>query len=513
MTIWLGWRLRQASTEDSRAYSPAMVGFGTARGGQRVNVSRAVEWIVGAVLLVTLAAYALLGIFNRYVADDYSTVVAVRLRGFLSEQVELYRTWTGRFASSALISVAAALPEGLVRVLPGIVIAVWVWLLVLALKPILPTGIVARLILAAGVVYATLQVTPSPFMSLYWMTGSLSYVAPLLLATLLVGLICRPERAGRRRIAKVVGVAVVAFLAGGTSETYATAQTVALALATVIAASPLSTISRSKLRVLVVALLASVAALAVLAVAPGNALRNAAIVQIIGHHPALLDMPRLTVQVTSEFLGSLFSAHWASVCALVVLAALFGVRSRAFINAPSRSLVMAASAVGIGAVIVIASAIAPSIYEEGRLTNDYGQVVPVYVFVCAVATLGWIGGRGLQSLGRAAWIRRAAPTLMALSACVVVAGPIVTVAGMVGALPDIHAWADTKDAEAVAATSAHAAGGASVTVPPLRGLSDMGVFSHYPWEDLSNDPRFWINEAEATYYGVAAMTASATPPP
>ncbi len=484
-----------------------MVGLGT----RRVTVSRVVEAVVGAVLLVTLAAYAVLGVFNRYVADDYATVAAVRLRGFWSEQILLYRSWTGRFASSALISVAATLPEDLVRVLPGILIAAWVWLLVLALKRILPlTGITGRLILAAAVVYTTLQVTPSPFMSLYWMTGSLTYVAPLLLATLLAGLVCGPQRAGGSRIATLVGAGAVAFLAGGTSETYAAAQTVALVLAAAVAVSPLSSSGRSKLRVLVVALLASLAALGVIAVAPGNALRNAAIVQIIGHHPALPDMPGLTVQDTSQFFGSLFSAHWTSVCALAVLAALFGARSRASVNAPSRSLVIAACAVAIGAVIVIASAIAPSVYEEGRLTNDYGQVVPVYVCVCAVATLGWIGGRALQSAGGRAWTRRAAPALMALSACVVVAGPIITVAGMVGALPNIHAWADTKDAEAVAALSAHTAGEASVTVPPLRGLSTMGVFSHYPWEDLTNDPRFWINEAEATYYGVVTMTASAT---
>ena len=484
-----------------------MVGFGT----PRVTVSRIVESIVGAVMLVTLAAYAALGAFNRYVADDYATVVAVRLRGFWSEQILLYRSWTGRFASSALISIAATLPEDLVRVLPGILIAAWVWVLVVALKPILPSiGIAVRFILAAGIVYTTLQVTPSPFMSLYWMTGSLTYVAPLLLATLLVGLICRSERTGGRRIATFVGAGVVAFLAGGTSETYATAQTVALVLATAVAVSPLSTIGRSKLRVLIVALLASLAALGVIALAPGNALRNAAIVQIIGHHPALLDMPRLIVQDTSQFFGSLFSAHWTSLCALVVLAALFGARSRASVNASTRSLVIAACAVIIGAVIVVASAIAPSIYEEGRLTNDYGQVVPVYVCVCAVATLGWIGGRALQSVVRTAWARRVVPAVMALSACVVVAGPIVTVAGIVGALPNIHAWADTKDAEAVAALSAHAAGDASVTVPPLRGLSDMGAFSHYPWEDLTNDPHFWINEAEAMYYGVAAMKASAT---
>jgi hypothetical protein len=82
---------------------------------------------------------------------------------------------------------------------------------------------------------------------------------------------------------------------------------------------------------------------------------------------------------------------------------------------------------------------------------------------------------------------------------------------MVGSLPDIHAWADTKDAEAAAAISAHTAGKLSVTVPPLRGLSNIGLFSHPAYEDLESDPHFWINEEEAAYYGVVNMATSSAP--
>jgi hypothetical protein len=45
----------------------------------------------------------------------------------------------------------------------------------------------------------------------------------------------------------------------------------------------------------------------------------------------------------------------------------------------------------ITAVILVAAAIVPSAFEEGRLTNSYGQIDLVYLCVCAVATLGWLG--------------------------------------------------------------------------------------------------------------------------
>ena len=482
-----------------------------------------IESVMAAVLLVTLAGYVLLGTFNRYVADDYGGVLAVRLRGFWGEQVASYRLWSGRFTSSALISAAAMLPEGAVRVLPGILIAGWVLLLGLVLKQVLPSaGRVGRLLLAAAVVYTTLQVTSSPFLSIYWMTGSLTYVPSLLLGTLLLALICRPHGNGRRRMATIAGAGVVTFLAGGSNETYVVAQTVALTMAVAVAISPLSTVSRSKLRVLGVGLLGSLVAFGVLVAAPGNAIRDAAILRVGGQHPSLVELPRLTAQFTWQFFQSLVSAHWVSLLAVAILTALIAARSKAMTATQLRSLSIAAGAATIGAVIVVTSAIFPSVFEEVRLTNEWGQIVLVYVCVCAVATLGWISGRVCRSLadrtspqvGSSAGIRQIAPGLMALAACAfVVVGPILAVARMVGDLPAIQAWAATKDAEAAAAISAHAAGEPSVTVPPLRMVGNIGIFSHPAYEDLMRDPRFWINEDEAAYYGVVSMATSPSPLP
>jgi hypothetical protein len=522
----------EQSCSGGAAYSPAVTsdpkpvvarGAGSPRGNPRVSLTMIIGSVVAAVLLVTLAAYALLGTFNRYVADDYGGVLAVRLRGFWGAQVALYRSWTGRFTSSALISAAAMLPEGAVRVLPGVLIGGWVLVLWVALQQVVPSaGRVGRLVLAAGVVYTTLQVTPSPFLSIYWMTGSLTYVPSLLLGTLLIALIRWSAGDGRRRMATIAGAGVVAFLAGGSNETYVVAQTVALAMAMAVAISPLSMISRSKLRALGVALLGSLVAAGVLVAAPGNAIRDAAIVRIVGQHPSLVALPGLTTQFAWQFLQSLFSAHWVSLVAVAILAGLVAARSKAITNTQLRSLSIAAVATTIGAVIIVASAILPSVYVEDRLTNAWGQIVLVYVCVCAMATLGWIGGQVCRSLahrastpaGSSVAVRQSAPGVMAVAlAAFVVVGPIVAVATIVGDVPAIQAWAATKDAEAAAAISAHTAGETAVTVPPLRMVANIGIFSHPTDEDLTKDPRYWINADEAAYYGVASMATSASASP
>jgi len=56
---------------DSTSHASIQVRWG-------ISVSLVVEWIVTALLLAVLAAYLVLGMFNRYVADDYSQVLAIR---------------------------------------------------------------------------------------------------------------------------------------------------------------------------------------------------------------------------------------------------------------------------------------------------------------------------------------------------------------------------------------------------------------------------------------------------
>jgi Family of unknown function (DUF6056) len=481
-----------------------------------LRVTLVVEWAVAAVLSFVLATYMLLGIFTRHVADDYAAALAVRERGFWAEQIAYYQQWSGRFTSEAAVTATASLNEAFTRALPAILIACWIAVLILALKQILPREHrIARLLLALGILYATAHLTPSPFLSIYWMTGSLNYVLPLILATALLALIVRREARGRGRVVAVaVSAGIVAFVAGGTSETYVVGQTVALGLAVATAATPISTAFRRKLRVLLAGLAGSLAALGVVAAAPGNAIRSAEILPSAGH-PSLLELARLTIHYTRVFFDALVPTHWPALVAVAVLAALLGAQSTA---RPSiRSAVIAAGAVTIGALITIACAIAPAAYEERNLTPVYSQIMLLYVCVCAIATVGWIGGQTSRILvdrigtnGDSSDLVRgvaiAAAALLAGAGLLI--GPISTISATAREVPSIRAYAAAKDAQAAAAETARAEGVASVVVPALPDVTHLGLFSHGPLGDLTSDPSFWINHDEAVYFGVRAMASS-----
>jgi hypothetical protein len=486
------------------------------------NVRRAVEWAVYAILGATLLAYALLGNFTRYVQDDFLSALDDRAHGFWAAQVLTYQRHDGHFLGTALQDAGGMLSVAFARILPGILIAVWVALLSLALRYLAPAaGRLGRLLIGAGIVYTTLRITPNPFLSLYWMTASLAYVVPLLFAALLVWLLSRPPGHGRSRVVVMAAACLVAFLAGGLAEEYTAAQTVALTLAAAVALSRQSSAWRQRFPVIAVALLGSIAGLCVMAAAPGNAIRSAAIERLVGPRPSLLLMPRFTFPEMVHFLHVLIGTHWRGLLAMAVLAAFVGARSGPVAKFAIRTAVIAVLIATLGALVVVFSAMTPAALEQAQPPHDYAQIVLVYICVCSIATLGWVAGRLGRGVADRVWprtglIERARGTLAATAAlvagAVVVTGPIGTLVTMRHDLPAIQAYAMTKDNQATIAEAAHAAGRTSAVVPPIANSENIGLFSHTDTAELQRDPRFWLNLDVATYYDLIAIATSPPPP-
>ena len=67
-------------------------------------LSKSVPWIFLALSLLPLAAWACLGFFTRYLADDYSTSSVLLKKGFWQMQTVWYSTWSGRYSFTFLVS-------------------------------------------------------------------------------------------------------------------------------------------------------------------------------------------------------------------------------------------------------------------------------------------------------------------------------------------------------------------------------------------------------------------------
>ncbi|MBI4770328.1 MAG: hypothetical protein HY784_07965 [Chloroflexi bacterium] len=276
---------------------------------------------------LALLAHAGTGLYSRYMADDYCTAGALRLYGFLGAQKGWYLSWSGRYAYTALVTALELPGPGIVPYLPAVALALWLTVLVWTLRPLLEfTGRrvaqLAALALAMSFLFTTLDGLPTVAQSLYWLTGMVTYVIPLILFSGYIGLLIRRQAdtlVGRKAFLWMALSAGWVFWAGGFSEMFAALQLVFLSLAVLFMWQNGSKGQRrSALPMLVAGCIGAALAVAAVALAPGNRVRQA----LLPPPPGLLRLVQLSLQYTYRFLMEALTTRPLSLLSALVLPAL-----------------------------------------------------------------------------------------------------------------------------------------------------------------------------------------------
>jgi hypothetical protein len=441
----------------------------------------------------------------------------VQLVGFAEAQWRLYIGWSGRFAATLLVTLVELIGPRAVPFLPGLALLAWLSAATWAVRelqqhqaaapgwrlPWWPAAVVATVL-----VVSTLQTTADLPQVLFWQTGMVSYLWPLVLATVYVAWVARVSR-GRARSAAVHGVPALGlsfgpvFLAGGTSETFAAAQVTALALACVVAyvagARPRSS---TLLPMLLVGLLGALLALAVLAVAPGNSVRQ----ETAARTPLSVALPQ-TLEFTQGWLRLTFARpHAAMLLLLVAIPAAIGATSPYPTPASPRWRVLVASA--LATALVILACMLPAFYALGSNPPGRAQVIPQYALVCSVAALGWAlgtatGARLGSSLRRpaAGWV--AAAALLALLAL----GPLAMARDVLQQIAPARAYAAAWDELDTDVRAERNQGKQDVTV---RTLPSTGMVHNLDW--VGPNRTDWFNECVARYYDLHTIASTLSLP-
>ncbi len=228
--------------------------------------------ILGAACASTtaLVLLAIAGTRARYVADDYYFARGVHELGFWGVQLHFYRTWSGRVSSSLVQATLKYLGPWTAPLFPAVILGLWVlgsWVAVRTLdrrRVLTPTAVVA---LASSYVAINIFSAPNLFQTLFWESGSPNYAVPQMVVPWIAAAMF-----GRRwPILRHVVAAVLTLFLAATSEP-----------AVVVSVSVLSTFAllhKGKRRQYVGPLLGAVVGAAVVALAPGNAVRQSAIFQ------------------------------------------------------------------------------------------------------------------------------------------------------------------------------------------------------------------------------------------
>ena len=451
-------------------------------------------------LLAGLASLANLGWLARFQADDYCTYGRYVSLGLGGSQAYWYLHWSGRFSATFVNTLLHAISLRSPMVLAAFTLIGWTlagtWAAARWLgQPPAGRNPLAALVLGACLPLASLSLAPNLYQVLYWQTGHLTYLLPLVGMTALVGWLAgRPHQAewGPVDLALTFGAAL---LLAGFSETFGFVQTIGWGL---MATYSLAVNRGSGTWKLALAgAVGSGLGLLIVALAPGNDVRQ-----------GLMQPPSPIPQVLARsvrdayVLGASLVKYQALTLALAVAAA-FGV-SVSLRPEPTKTTSAGRRAwLGIflwpvASFLLVAAVMFPSEYALSSYPD--GRVLVTAAFVVISAVIVWAAGLAqiVTAIDRVQVHRRYWLPLVLLVVAVLAAWVSV---GQIGRglqlRPDMQDFATGWENRHQAIRQAVANGAerlAVASLPHLSGLAEVEI-----------DPDTWINRCIAEAYGLRSV--------
>lgn len=458
-------------------------------------------------LLVPIFAHAYIGSYSRFLADDYCTAGAANAKGVLGATTYWYVAWDGVYSANFLHSLTGVAGPRLTPFDVPIALFIWFAAMVFALYqfPSVPsrlTRFCLSALLAAALLFSILELSPSVTQSLYWGQGMQSYLPPLILAAVCVGLLgygsTHPQSLKRSILWGLLAGGIV-FIAGGFDETYVALQTSALAVALLVGfALGSADFKRKFLPQATICFLGSLASLAVVFFAPGNKVR-----QTHFHHlPGLTTLLKIAVGSTIDFLSPQW-ALWDRNLSLLALLVLSGLVAGGFFsggagfNWSMRQTKRALVWLPVASLVLLAACFAPSAY--GLNSNPPGRtyILPFSVLVCLIAAWGALLG---------AWVRQR--TLPFPEKRVGFIGMTVAVGTLILYLVITPLAAYTvvlQEPVFARYASVWDAGDQQIRVAKSEGLDHVQIQFLRNWaglDDITENEKSWVNICASQYYGI-----------
>lgn len=469
------------------------------------------------VFAAALVTFAVVGLFTRYMADDYCMAVGLRNAGFFKMQLSNYFHWTGRVSFTFLVSLAGLAGPRIVPFLPLTALLCWVlaavWLVYeVAQLTNVPRPLLTALLFGELIVFATLTTAHNLVQSFYWQSGMLTYTPPLVLGTFYLAIVARGLRRRNLQRWKVVllaaGSFVITAVAGAFSETYIAVQTTALVIALVIVFR-----LRGGLVNIISGLAGTLVALVVILPAPGNAVRRA----FFPPAPGVPTLVIMTLNFTYRFMGHTVLQSPLSLLLMVTGPALLALylyrtQSRQITERHEsiirRSLWLLPFVTGF----LIAISFVPGVYGTSADPPWRSRFIPQFVLVVGIVAWSFLAGVFLSSRRSEAQndsriINGAAMAGFAL----MILWALLVVRHNVLLIPHARANAQQWDQTDAEIRAVRATGVKNVIV---RTIDDMETSLGGPWNELQvqSDEQKWKNRCLARYYDVDSIVNVDVPP-
>lgn len=463
---------------------------------------------IGLTLFLSgLALFAYLGYYNRYWADDWCYNADLERLGFWGTMKGY--TYVTTYASNRF---SLTLFSGLlnfggvigVQAMTGVFILFWMWGMYRLLSHVnawtdLRFPKTTPLLVTAIIVFYSIHLAPHLYQSLYWRSGLLPYTAPLVFGVWAFALILSPAVQEARVFPHATLTGILAFLGGGFSEAGNAVLTAALTMY-VIACLVFRRRewAGTTLPFAVVALLASVSAMAVLIASPTTDYR----LGLYEAAPGLMEFPRLLFYHTYEFLAlnmlELALTHTIIFGTLLLVGALSASLTPKRPQAGTSFL--AVSAIAVSTFALVAASFAPSVYIESSLPALRARVIAQFLFILGYGVVAFLAGLYIRQ--HVHW--RRLDLLLTIVLFLLYAHGAYSVALEAGKIPLYAERAAVWDERDLQIRQSKEQGILEIHV---RGIDGSPVGGIRDFMD-ARGPGYWVNNCAVRYYGVEAIYAT-----
>jgi hypothetical protein len=466
-------------------------------------------------LAVALAGFIVIGSYMRYSGDDYCYGATLTQMGFWKAQLYSYQNtmpYSGnRYSLTLFYGISGQLSPRLLGLLPGLAVVLWLiasaWAVCSVFKLASLRQSAAEVMLIAGLlVFFSLAVTPSISQSLYWRSGMLTYLAPLIGITFLIAWIFQLMQVERVSWLSLTSLSGLAFLTGGFSETGVSLQAASIGLILLASLGAMQAKPQKAAR----ALLLGAAAMFGTFLAMLGLTFTLFIVPLL--HPKNMHLsPDLVAGIITSlkfafdywsgaYIGPALSNTYNFFVPLLV--SLLFVWQHPQQSIPKRKyLLVLGLLVLLSSYMLVFACMLPNVLGQSNYPPPRAMITARFVVVLNFAALGWLAGLGIAHAGRQ--YGRLKPYFLFGGLAVLAilcAYPLRTAVKTFATVPTYQKWAafwDTRDAE--------------IRRAKQNGIKDIDVVKIdkiIPQvSELKPDPSFWYNTCAAGYYGVKSIRA------
>jgi hypothetical protein len=450
----------------------------------------------------------------RYSGDDYCYGAVLTTRGFWNAQTYSYLNQVpfhgNRFTLTLFSSIAGLFRPSFSGVLPGLAIVLWVTGIFATIKLLVKNlrGHLQNLeilLFSEFLVFITLYAAPDLPESLYWRSGMLPYLAPLIMNLFLIGLISKYRSQGHLSNYSLIAIALFAIIAAGFSETAAAMQLgyIIFWLTSLIAQrnGERDHIKRN-LKPIISAGVGTSISILMLIYSPSIQSELMDTMQ----SPKLLESLSLSAKASWDFIvgsgADLPLPHFVVLFFFTGFSILFSTRKQ------QDNIELASMVPTKGALILLATfgliffGMVPSVFIRSVIPNPRALIASRFVVVIAFAALGWLIGTSIY------YYIKHQTRLLSLTrlGILVLFIPLWTypIRAAYNTIPNVvhfEKWATLWDLR-----------DENIRTEKLRGVQDIEVM-HLDkvifWvAELAPDPDTWYNICAANYYGVESIKAN-----